>query len=114
MWGPPCRGIYGRTPLGGDLGEGILKVTCPAEDSSRTFDDTSNMVRRLSVPMNKEGLSKVDENFREFVYPLLDEDDEQDFHLVWEFEKYIHAKKLQMMTAEKVRLEKWKQAISGR
>jgi hypothetical protein len=61
--------------------------------------------------MNKVKLAKLEENFQAFILPLLDQDGNEDYGFVWEFEKFFHSKKLQVLTAEKEALKQWKEQL---
>jgi hypothetical protein len=68
----------------------------------------------VSRVMNREKLSQLEENFWTAVAPLLDENDTEDYHFIWEFQKFFHAKKLQVLTAEKQGVKKWKELLLSR
>lgn len=53
----------------------------------------------------------MQENFKAFIEPFLNENDAQDYHLVWEWQKFLHAKKLQVLTAEGELLKRWKESL---
>jgi len=61
--------------------------------------------------LNREKLSQMQENFKAFIEPFLNENDAQDYHLVWEWQKFLHAKKLQVLTAEGELLKRWKESL---
>jgi len=64
--------------------------------------------------MNSESLKMLEERFFDFIVPLLDENDAEDFHIAWEFQKFLHMKKLKVLTGERENLKKWKQALLSR
>ncbi len=64
--------------------------------------------------MDRENLKKLEDNFRTFVQPLLNEKDMQDYHFLWEFEKFLNAKTLQVLTAEHEGMKKWKALLLSR
>jgi len=61
--------------------------------------------------MNRETLKQLEENFNSFIGPLLDENDSEDVSLAWEFQKFLHTKKLKQLTIQRETLKKWKQAL---
>ena len=63
--------------------------------------------------MNRETLKRLEESFNEFIAPLLD-DSSEDVSFSWEFQKFIHTKKLKLLTAEREGIKKWKQALLSR
>ena len=64
--------------------------------------------------MNREQLDRIGENFKSFIEPLLNTDDSEDYHFIWEWQKFYHSKKLRVLTAEKVGMDKWKEALLSR
>ncbi len=64
--------------------------------------------------MDRKRLSSLNENFKAFVLPLLDDDDPEDYHLIWEFQKFFHQKRLKILTAESVGARKWKELLQSR
>jgi len=64
--------------------------------------------------MNRENLRQLEDNFRSFIEPLLSEKDMEDYHFEWEFQKFLHSKTLQVLTAEKEGLKKWKELVVSR
>lgn len=64
--------------------------------------------------MNRDTLRQLEENFDAFVGPLLNDDDPEDVALAWEFRKFIHSKKLKILTVENENLKKWKQILLSR
>ena len=64
--------------------------------------------------MNREKLTQLEENFRTYIVPLLNENDNEDYHFVWEFQRFFHTKKLQVLTAEKHDMKKWKELLLSR
>ena len=61
--------------------------------------------------MNRDKLVKLESNFLSYIMPLLDENGTEDYGFVWEFEKFYHSKKLQVLTAEKQSVRKWKEQL---
>jgi hypothetical protein len=57
--------------------------------------------------MNKTDLVQVEQIFRTFIIPLMEEDGMHDFDLIWEFEKYLTSKKDEIGRAEKHTVRKW-------
>jgi hypothetical protein len=64
--------------------------------------------------MNREKLDQLEANFNAFVAPLLNGDDPEDYHFLWEFQKFHHSKKLQVMTAQREEAKKWKALLLSR
>lgn len=64
--------------------------------------------------MNRENLKKLDDNFRDFVQPLLNENEAEDFAIIWEFQKFLHNKKLKVLTAEHELTRRWKESLLNR
>lgn len=64
--------------------------------------------------MNRETLSQLEENFKNFIGPLLDETDTEDVGLAWEFQKFIHMKRLRLLTMQNETIKHWKQALLSR
>jgi len=64
--------------------------------------------------MDRRTLEQLEENFKAFVAPLLDEDDTEDVSFVWEFQKFVHTKKMRVLTSEKDRLRNWKRLLLSR
>jgi hypothetical protein len=64
--------------------------------------------------MNRRQLSGLEDNFKAFIEPLLDGNDPEDYHFMWEWQKFFHSKKLRVLTAEKEGLTKWKEALQSR
>jgi hypothetical protein len=53
-------------------------------------------------------------NFKTFVEPLLNGNDPEDYHFIWEWQKYFHTKKLRLLTAEREGMLKWKEALQSK
>ncbi len=64
--------------------------------------------------MNRETLKQLEEHFTAFIAPFLNEDDPEDLHMAWEFKKFLHSKRLKMLTSEKEGLKKWKEVLLSR
>jgi hypothetical protein len=64
--------------------------------------------------LNRRQLDSLETNFRTFIEPLLNGKDSEDYHFIWEFQKFLHTKKLRLLTAEKEGLNKWKEALQSR
>ena len=60
---------------------------------------------------NREKLNQLEANFDAYISPLLNEDDTEDVNIAWEFRKFLHSKRLQVLTAEKEGLRKWKENL---
>jgi hypothetical protein len=63
--------------------------------------------------LNRENLRQLEENFHRYIEPLLTERDLEDHHFAWEFEKFLHAKTLQVLTAERHGMRKWKDLLQS-
>ncbi len=61
--------------------------------------------------MNRETFDRLEEHFRAFIEPLLDKNDAEDLSFAWEFQKFLHTKKLKLLTAESQGIKKWKQSL---
>jgi hypothetical protein len=64
--------------------------------------------------MDRKTLAVLNDNFKAFIKPLLNEDEPEDYHLVWEFQKFFHSKRLQVMTAEAEGHQKWKALLQSK
>jgi hypothetical protein len=58
--------------------------------------------------MDRKSLSLLSSNFHAYIMPLLDEGDPADYHVIWEFQKLFHAKRLEVMAAESRGAKDWK------
>ena len=61
--------------------------------------------------MNRETLKDMERNFAQFIAPFLDEAQTEDVAFSWEFQKFLHMKKLKVLTAERAGLRKWKEVL---
>ena len=50
--------------------------------------------------MDRKSLSLLSSNFNAYIIPLLNEGDPEDYHVIWEFQKLFHAKRLEIMAIE--------------
>jgi len=50
--------------------------------------------------MDRKSLSLLSSNFHAYIMPLLNESDPEDYHVIWEFQKLFHAKRLEIMGVE--------------
>lgn len=50
--------------------------------------------------MDRKNLSLLSSNFKAYIMPLLNEGDPEDYHVIWEFQKLFHAKRLEIIAAE--------------
>ena len=64
--------------------------------------------------MDRRTLVTLNDNFKAFIAPLLNQDDTEDYHLIWEFQKYFHNKRLEVLTAEYHTTKKWKEVLQTR
>jgi hypothetical protein len=64
--------------------------------------------------ISREKLTQLEENFTTYIAPLLSEQDPEDIHLAWEFQKFLHSLKLKVLTAERSRIKKWKEELLSR
>jgi len=58
--------------------------------------------------MDRKSLSLLSSNFNAYIMPLLNEGDPEDYHVIWEFQKLFHAKRLEIITAESSGAKGWK------
>ncbi|MDV3244324.1 MAG: hypothetical protein LYZ66_04010 [Nitrososphaerales archaeon] len=64
--------------------------------------------------LNRETLDQLAKGFDSFIAPLLSDGDVEDVNLAWEFQKFLHLKKLKLLTAEREAVKKWKELLSSR
>ena len=64
--------------------------------------------------MDRKGLAALNDNFKAFIMPLLNEDDPEDYHLIWEFHKLFHEKRLRVLASESEGTKKWKEFLQSR
>jgi hypothetical protein len=50
--------------------------------------------------MDRKSLSLLSSNFNAYIIPLLNQGNPEDYHVIWEFQKLFHAKRLEIMAAE--------------
>ncbi len=62
-------------------------------------------------PEDRETFKQLEDRFNAFIVPLLNEDNPEDLSISWEFKKFLHQKKLKLLTAENEGRKKWKQAL---
>jgi len=72
--------------------------------------ETTNARPRI----DREALKQLEAHFDSFIIPFLDDTIPEDVHLAWEFEKFVHTKKLMILTAEKQSLKRLKDMLSSR
>jgi hypothetical protein len=58
--------------------------------------------------LDKAKLQQLEDNFTSFISPLLDKENPEDYHFIWEFQKFYHSKKLQVITARNEEVKRWK------
>ena len=68
-------------------------------------DSPSTILKRkigrwIQGNMDRKSLSLLSSNFKAYIMPLLNEGDPDDYHVIWEFQKLFHAKRLEIMAAE--------------
>jgi hypothetical protein len=61
--------------------------------------------------VTRDILRRLEVAFEDSIAPLLDEDDPEDVNLVWEFRKFLHTKRIRVLTAERESVKKWKQVL---
>ena len=61
--------------------------------------------------MDRKSLNALNENFKAFIVPLLNENDPEDYHMIWEFQKFFHLKRLKVLTSESQGVRKWKESL---
>lgn len=64
--------------------------------------------------MDRKGLSALNDNFKAFIMPLLNEDEPEDYHLIWEFQKFFHSERLRILNAEYAGVSKWKELLQSK
>ena len=64
--------------------------------------------------LGREVLRRLEEAFDGSVAPLLDQNDPEDVNLSWEFRKFLHSKRLKVLTAERESIKKWKHVLLSR
>jgi hypothetical protein len=64
--------------------------------------------------MDRKNLNTLINNFKAFIVPLLNEDDPEDYHMIWEFQKFFHSKRLKVLTSESESAKKWKESLLSR
>lgn len=62
----------------------------------------------------RETLKRLEEHFDAYISPFLDDNDSEDVNIAWEFRKFLHSKRLQVLTAEKEGARKWKKMLLSR
>jgi len=60
--------------------------------------------------MDRKSLSLLSSNFNAYIIPLLNEGDPQDYHVIWEFQKLFHAKRLEIMASESSSVKDWRRS----
>ena len=50
--------------------------------------------------MDRKSLSLLNENFKEYIMPMLNANDPQDYHVIWEFQKLFHSKRIEILAKE--------------
>jgi len=50
--------------------------------------------------MDRKSLSLLNENFKEYIMPMLNTKDPQEYHVIWEFQKLFHSKRLEILSKE--------------
>jgi hypothetical protein len=58
--------------------------------------------------MDRKSLSLLSSNFNAYIVPLLNEGDPEDYHVIWEFQKLFHAKRLEIMASESGSVKDWR------
>ena len=61
--------------------------------------------------MTRDALRRLEVAFEGTIAPLLNEDDPEDVNLMWEFRKFLHTKRIRVLTAERESVKKWKQVL---
>jgi hypothetical protein len=60
--------------------------------------------------MDRKSLSLLSSNFNAYIVPLLNQSDPEDYHVIWEFQKLFHAKRLEIVAAESRSVKDWKES----
>jgi hypothetical protein len=61
--------------------------------------------------VTRDTLRRLEVAFEDSIAPLLDEEDPEDVNLLWEFRKFLHTKRIRVLTAERENIKKWKQVL---
>jgi archaellum biogenesis ATPase FlaH len=61
--------------------------------------------------VTRDTLRRLEVAFEDSIAPLLDEEDPEDVNLLWEFRKFLHTKRIRVLTAERESVKKWKQVL---
>ena len=64
--------------------------------------------------MDRKTLNLLNDHFKAFILPLLNEDIPEDYQLIWEFQKLFHSKRLQVMTSESRGVRIWKESLQAK
>jgi hypothetical protein len=64
--------------------------------------------------MDRKNLNTLINHFNAFIVPLLNQEDPEDYHMIWEFQKFFHAKRLKVLTSESETAKKWKESLLSR
>lgn len=57
--------------------------------------------------MNTDKLVQLEQIFRTFIMPLMDENGMHDYDFIWEFERYLNSKEGEIASGEKQVVRKW-------
>lgn len=60
---------------------------------------------------DRETYKRLEDHFNAFIMPLLNEDDPEDLSISWEFKKFLHSKKLKLLTEEEQGRKRWKERL---
>jgi hypothetical protein len=66
------------------------------------------------MAMNRESIKQLEAHFDSYISPFLNENDPEDLNIAWEFRKFLHSKRIKMLTAEKEGIRKWKELLLSR
>lgn len=69
---------------------------------------------KAAPKLSRETLDQLERGFDSFIAPLLNDSEAEDVNMAWEFRKFLHLKKLKLLTAEKESVKKWKESLLSR
>jgi len=50
--------------------------------------------------MDRKSLNLLNENFKDYIMPMLNGSDPQGYHVIWEFQKLFHSRRLEILSKE--------------
>jgi hypothetical protein len=64
--------------------------------------------------MDRKNLSLLNQNFKTFIMPLLNESDPEEYRLIREFQKLFHSKRVEILTTEWKGVRNWRESLRDR